>query len=276
MYSFDAPIVRDFETPMRLRLIHWNAEEARERAERLEAAGHRVAWKLPAGGPSGSPLSALRRDPPDAFVIDLSRIPSQGRDLGLALRSAKATRGVPLVFVGGDPAKVAKVRELLPDAVYASWRGIRGALRRAVAHPPAAPVVPGSVMAGYSGTPLPKKLGIKPGSTVALAGAPSGVEATLGELPEGAALRKSARADNDLLLWFVRSRRDLERRVAAMGERAGRDGLWILWPKKASGVKSDVSEKLVRAAGLGAGLVDYKICAFDATWSGLRFARRKR
>ncbi len=257
---------------MRLRLIHWNAEEARERAERLRAAGHEVAWKPPGGD---SPLTALRRDPPDAFVIDLSRIPSQGRDLGVALRAARSTRGVPLVFVGGDPEKVAGVRKLLPDAVYTSWRGIRGAVERAVARPPADPVVPGSVMAGYSGTPLPKKLGIKPGSTVALSGAPSDAATTLGALPAGATLRKSALARNDLLLWFVRSRRDLERRVAAMGERAGRDGLWILWPKKASGVKTDVSEPVVRAAGLGAGLVDYKICAFDATWSGLRFARRK-
>ena len=225
---------------------------------------------------AGRALRALRADPPDAVVIDLSRLPAQGRDLGVALRRSKSTRRVPLVFVGGSRAKVAGVKQHLPDAAYGDWRGIRPTLRRAIAHPPTDPVKPASALAAYSGTPLPKKLGIKPDSVVALVGAPEGFEDLLGELPEGVTLRPRAQGRCDLIVWFAASRRELERRVARLGSVAGAGGLWIAWPKKASGVVTDLSERVVREAGLAAGLVDYKIAAIDETWSGLRFARRKR
>ena len=129
-------------------------------------------------------------------------------------------------------------------------------------------------MAGYSGTPLVKKLGIKENAVVALVGAPRDFEKTLGRLPGGVTLRRRAGSRADLTLWFAKSARDLEGRIARMAASIGRDGLWIAWPKKASGVVTDLSEGLVRRSGLATGLVDYKICAIDATWSGLRFARR--
>jgi hypothetical protein len=78
-----------------------------------------------------------------------------------------------------------------------------------------------------------------------------------------------------MLLWFVQERDELRRRIGEIGAAAGASGLWIAWPKKASGVKCDVSEGDVREAGLAHGLVDFKVCAIDATWSGLRFARRR-
>lgn len=143
----------------RIRLIHWYAREAAERAARLRAAGYRVEI---------DPLTTdvLRRiggKPPAAVVIDLGRIPSQGRDAALALRTSRAARRVPLVFAGGEPEKVERVRGVLPDAVYTDWRRIGGALKRAIAHPPIDPVVPESSLAGYSATPLPRKLGIRAG-----------------------------------------------------------------------------------------------------------------
>lgn len=255
----------------RLRLIHWNAEEARERAERLEAAGYEVVHAPldPAG------LRELRQNPPAVVVIDLSRMPTQGRDVGVAVRHYRSTRQVPIVFVDGDPAKVERVKKQLPDAVYTKWSRIRSALKRAIAHPPTDPVVPESAMAGYSGTPLTKKLGIKANSTVVLVGAPKDFEKTLGTLPEGVKLRRQARGRNDLVIWFAGSRKDLESRVERLGQLAGTGGLWIAWPKQASGVRTDLTQTVVRKAGLAVGLVDYKICAIDATWSGLRFARRK-
>ena len=134
---------------------------------------------------------------------------------------------MPLVFVGGDAVKVARVCELLPDAVYSDWAGIHEALAHAMEHPPSEPVVPASNLAGYSGTPLPRKLGIKSGYAVALVGAPEGFERTLGELPPDATLRRRAQGRCDLIIWFVGARRELERRTARYGARAGAGGLWI-------------------------------------------------
>ncbi len=220
-------------------------------------------------------MRRLRQSPPSALIIDLSRLPSQGRDLALAVREYKSTRYVPIVFVEGDAEKVARVKKNLPDAAYTSWRRIRSSLKRAIAHPPQAPIVPSSRLDGYSGTPLPKKLGIKADSVVALVGAPPGFEITLGELPEGVSLRKQARGRPDLVIWFARSKSELERRVERMGALAGAGGLWIAWPKKASGIDTDLSQNIVRRTGLASGLVDYKVCAIDSVWAGLKFTRRK-
>ena len=243
------------------------------RAADLRRAGHDVRVLRPKGLPD---LRALRRGPPDAIVIDLGRLPSQGGAIATALRQQKATRAVPLVFVAGDPEKTRRVRALLPDAVCTTWPGLRAALRRALAGgAAAAPVVPGT-MAGYSGTPLPKKLGIRSGAGLALMGAPEGFHETLGPLPPGVAVREGGRGLANVILLFVRSRAELARRFGsaarAMGEPAA---LWIAWPKRASGVRTDLAEQAVRDHGLAAGLVDYKIAAIDATWSGLCFARRR-
>ena len=79
----------------------------------------------------------------------------------------------------------------------------------------------------------------------------------------------------DLALWFVRSNRDLESAIGRMSAAVPGGGIWIIWPKKASGILTDVSEPVVRQAGLAHGLVDFKVCAVDATWSGLKFSRRR-
>ena len=255
----------------RIRLIHWNAAEAAERASRFPADEFQVDYsQLDTAG-----LRVLRANPPDALVIDLGRLPSQGRDVGVAMRQARATRDIPLVFVDGDSAKVQRVRQLLPDAVYTDWPNIQSELRAAIARPSPQPVVPESALAGYSGTPLPRKLGIKPGYAVAIPSAPNDFPKILGHLPANVVLRRRVQGRCDLIVWFVGSRRQLRRRVRRYGQQAGAGGLWICWPKKASGVKSDLSERAVREAGLANGLVDYKIASIDQTWSGLRFTRRK-
>ena len=256
----------------RVRLIHWNAAEAKERAARLRAAGYHVAADVPSGP---TLLRELQENPPAAVVIDLSRLPAQGRDVGVALRVSRAARQMPLVFVGGDPAKVARVKELLPDATYTTWDRIRTSLKRAIARPATEPVPLRSKFAAYAATPLIKKLGIRADAVVGLVGAPDGFQKTLGRLPDGAVVRNQARGQCELLLWFTTSRKDLERRVRQMGALAGRDGLWILWPKASSGLGSDLTQTVVRKIGLAAGLVDYKIAAIDATWSGLRFTRKR-
>jgi hypothetical protein len=242
------------------------------RAGELETLGFTVRY-YPVD--AGRLLGILKSEPPDAVVVDLSRSPAQGRDLAVALRIHGSTRRVPLVFVEGDPGKVAAVKRLLPDATYTGWGELGVELRKAIADPPSNPVVPDSALAGYSGTPLPKKLGIKQGSRVLLAGAPEGFFETLGPLPDGARLLTRYGKEAGLILWFVRSRKDLEGGLVKWVPRVGRGGIWILWPKKSSGIPSDLTQAVVRQAGLRSGLVDYKIAAVDEIWSGLKFAVRK-
>ena len=128
---------------------------------------------------------------------------------------------------------------------------------------------------GYSGTPLVTKLGIKSGMRVALSGAPRGFRRELVGLPRDVRLSVQIAAQPDLIIWFVQSRRTVEGMMPEMATRMGA-GLWVAWPKKASGVHTDVTEDLIRNAGLANGLVDYKVCAISPIWSGLKFARRKR
>ena|SRR5215469_2977277 len=131
-------------------------------------------------------------------------------------------------------------------------------------------------MAGYSGTPLVKKLGIKPDALVALLGAPPAFERLLRPVPAGVRFTTRAAGEPALVIWFATSQRALEGRVQDVARLIGRGaGLWIAWPKRASGVATDLSEDVVRAAGLAHDLVDYKVCAIDETWSGLKFARRR-
>jgi len=189
-------------------------------------------------------------------------------------RRIKSTRNVPILFVGGDSERAANVRKLLPDAAFAEWSGIKSAIVKAIRNPPKAPVVPGT-MAGYSGTPLPKKLGIRENYSCALVNAPDRFERKLGPLPTGATIVEDGRRANVAVL-FVASQAELARDFRPLAKALPEKvAFWIAWPKKASGVKTDLTENVIREFGLGAGWVDYKVCAIDETWSGLCFARRK-
>jgi hypothetical protein len=132
-------------------------------------------------------------------------------------------------------------------------------------------------MAGYSGTPLVKKLGIKEGHHVAFLDAPADFDRTLGRLPADVVVvtAVAGRRSYDVMVFFIQSSAKLRRRFAALARRldpAG--GFWVAWPKKASGVATDLTEDIVRQIGLETGLVDNKVCAVDETWSGLRFVVR--
>jgi hypothetical protein len=252
----------------RATLIHWHPEEGAARLPLIRAAG----WEAECIRPEGGNLRPLRENPPSAFVIDLSRLPSHGRDVGQALRQFAATRHVPLIFAGGDAEKVLKVREVLPDAVFCDWDGVREALHTAVATMPDEPVVP-QPMAGYSGTPLAKKLGVKAGSRLCLIHAPQGFTARL-SVPPGVQVRERA-AESERVLFFVRNRKELSSGFASAAKAvADKGGLWVIWPKKASGIETDIAQPHIREFCMDRGWVDYKICAVDETWSGLLFSRR--
>jgi hypothetical protein len=168
------------------------------------------------------------------------------------------------------------VRGLLPDAVFTPLSRVRGAVRKALAKPPAKPVTPGA-MDIYAGTPLARKLGIRSDSTVALLGAADEFEARLGDLPSGVRVRKQARGKANVVVLFTKSHEELKRRLpVAIRAMKSPGRLWLAWPKRASGIETDLSQAIIRATGLEAGLVDYKICAIDEAWSGLCFSRRTR
>jgi hypothetical protein len=129
--------------------------------------------------------------------------------------------------------------------------------------------------AGDSGTPLPRKLGMKEGSRVAVLSAPDDFDATLGPLPDGVVVRRRLRGPLDVVVFFTTSRAKLDRRIDALRaalDPAGR--LWVAWPKRASGVATDVTESVVREIALAHRLVDNKVAAVDATWSGLQLVIR--
>jgi hypothetical protein len=132
-------------------------------------------------------------------------------------------------------------------------------------------------MAGYSGTPLAQKLGIKPGHRVLLSQAPRGFTKTLGALPEGAKVADAAasRGSFDVAVAFVTSSSELDKSLAKLKSRMDpAAGFWVAWPKRASGVATDVTEDVVRQKAIASGLVDNKVCAVDDTWSGLRLVYR--
>ena len=132
-------------------------------------------------------------------------------------------------------------------------------------------------MAGYSGTPLIKKLGIKANSRIALINAPANFLSELGNLPDDCTVVSRLGKPLQFVLIFVKARRELEKQFEALAAKITPEGMiWVAWPKKSAGVITDLTFDLVQKTGLGCGLVDVKICAIDDTWSGLKFVYRLR
>ena len=253
----------------RLVLIHWKEEESKPLVARLRELGFAAEWIAPRGGAG---LKQFTQSPPNVFVVDLSRMPSQGMWVGFELRRRKATCGAVVLFIGGADDKVEKTRRMLPDATFLRWEDSDARLRRAIDQalpgpPPKAP--PGGEMAQYANVPLAKKLGVEPGIAVVPIGAPEDLCERLG-ITVGAPVGQR-------VLLFVRSSDDLFNGFDAAARRVSRGGaLWVIWPKKSSGVRTDLSEQSIRELANDSGWTDYKVCAVDATWSGLLFAPRKK
>jgi hypothetical protein len=128
----------------------------------------------------------------------------------------------------------------------------------------------------YSGTPLPRKLGIKEGSKVAFVGQPRSFRSTLGPLPPASSVRPQVRGPLDVIVSFDTRRRALRRRFRSLAKGLSPSGgLWIAWPKKSSGMTTDLSFQEVQSIGLEAGLVDNKSCSIDDDWQALRFVIRR-
>ena len=256
-----------------VRLVCWNQDLARERARVIEEAGFHVdASPLDPGGLIGY----FRASMPAAVLIDLDRLPSHGREVAVALRNSKVTRHVPIVFAGGQEEKVQRIRQELPDAQFTGWNGVARALKKALRGAPAEPVQPVTHMQRYAGSSLVKKLGFTPRTKAVLLGAPEDFAEKLGELPEGVEIQTRLGRQTKLAIWFVRSRYELELETELLSARLPvGSSVWIVHPKQTGRYKVDFNQNDVRAAGLAAGLVDYKVCAVDADWSGLKFTHTK-
>lgn len=192
------------------------------------------------------------------------RMPSYGRAMGGVLRETKSTRAIPIVFLEGDPEKTARVRELLPDAGFATLPRIVPALQRAVRSAPAEPIVP-----NRREVPAAQKLRIPERARVSLIGAPEGFEEALG----GA--RVTASRDGDIVLLFARTAAALGRELPKLAKIVPDRRLWVIWPKRASRKAGDLSLPRIHDACAPLGLVAYKTCSVDATWSAVAVSRRR-
>jgi hypothetical protein len=249
----------------RVRIIHWREEEAGGLIETCRSAGFQVDYD--AGG--GTVVTrAIRAKLPDVFAIDLSRLPSHGREVAVWLRRAKRTRSIPLVFVGGEQAKIAAIRGLLPDAWYCQPRNVASALRRALQAKATGcePVAPTAVPEKAAAL----KLGIAAGGVVSVIQPPRGFPELLGEIPDDVEFTESSAP---LTLWFLHDRESLMEGLREMRRLAARTKLWLVWRKGGKG--EGLTQNLVRETAREAGLVDYKICSVDQNWSAMLFALKK-
>lgn len=254
----------------RLRLLHWKAAEAQPLLELLTQAGHHVEYEETF---QSEWLRCWRKSPPDAFIIDLSRLPSQGREIAVALKQSPATRRIPIVFCAGEAEKVARIRTLLPEAIYCDVAHLKQSVSAALKSKPADTPVPPAMMNRYADRTAAQKLGIRAGCTVALIEPPSHVEAVLGALPENVEFVEDG--DADITLCFVHDTDSLRQAFSDLRRRADKTKLWMLWRKKTSSHHAGITEPAVRETGTSMGLVDYKICSVDKTWSGMLFARKR-
>ncbi len=270
------------KTPARVRLVSWNEDTAQVRAHQLTGMGFSVDASSLLG--RGGVIGHFREAAPDAVVLDLDRLPSHGREVGVVLRSSRSTRHLPLIFAGGDSEKVERIRVALPDAVFTSWDNIADAVRHAMAHPVATPIKPTPHMERWAGASLSRKLDIKPGTQVAVLGVfdgfPGGFEGfaeLLGDLPVGTALVKRFTPKTQLTLNLVGTLRELAAAFEHATARLPKDtSLWIIHPKRTKTMSVDFNQNDVRELGLASGFVDYKVCAVNSEWSGLKFARKKK
>jgi CheY-like chemotaxis protein len=254
----------------RVRVIHWKSAEAGSLVEAVRAAGFEPEYDP---DPNGSALARMiTSNPPDAVAIDLSRLPSHGREMAVWMRNRKTTRTIPIVFVGGEPEKIEKVKAVLPDAAYADWASLGRLLKAACKGRAQNPVVPPSAMERFKSKSAAQKLGIAAGSTVGLMDAPRDYATVLGEMPEGVEFAEDPEAPQNVTLWFIRDSEAMMGAIRRMRAWASKTKLWLLWPK---GATNRFREGPIREMGIENGLVDYKICSVNEQWSGILFARKK-
>lgn len=247
----------------RVRLIHWKAAEAAPVVARLERVGHTVDYV------ERPDQRVLRAAGPEAIVIHLGRLPSHGREVGVWLRQSKATRAIPLLFAGGEPDKIDRVREVLPDAVFTDDDA---GLLRALKNLSAVTALPPRPAPEHA-KPLSAKLGLQAGMKVQVIDAPGGFIQWLAPLTADLEFTEEPAA---FTLAFQHDAEAFRAALPELRRAAERGKLWIGWRKQASR-KHDtaLTATSIREAAARYGLVDYKICALNAEWSAMAFGKRR-
>lgn len=252
---------------VKISVVHFRPEEADSllRALRSSKFEPEIAY----------PPKFRKDNPPIAVVLSLARSPANVRWVAYSLRKSKWSRLIPLVFVDGEPEKVAAMRRVIPDATYTTLAKVGPALREAMNRILEDVAVPES----YSdpGRSLAQKLGLQPGHRVAVVNEPPEFRRVLGEVPEDVELVEWPDRRTQLTLWFVRTFGELEEGFEALLDRIQSGPLWVCWPKQASGVRSDLTMTNIREVAMRHNRVDVKVLRIDRTWSGsLIFRRRAR
>ncbi len=253
-----------------VRLFHVKAEEAEALVTLMTDAGYNVHYP---GEREPSPYAKIKALDPAAVVIDLSRNPTHARYVGTEIRRHKGLRHIPIVFVDGDQERVRMAKAMLPDAVFTKRDRLKEALD--LLEPVVDPVVPaGTILSNRSPA---EKLGIKAGARVALIRPPIDYSRVIGPLPEGASLEEDPREVLPLTLWFVSDSDEFLESLKAIRKLAAKSRVWIVYPKQTAKRKKDagLTQNLIREGARSVGLIDYKICSVDDTWTGFALAVKK-
>ena len=251
----------------RVRLFHWRAAEAKPLIQELREAGYTVDYP---GDKLNGTYRKMRDKPPVAALIDLTRMPSHGRYVAMAIRTSKALRHIPIVFVDGDPEKVERLKKEYPDATYSSREKLPAVLKRV--RPVKDPVVPKTMISAPSDRTTAQKMGIREGMRVAVIDAPGDYARILGPLPEGAEWVEAPDEALPMTVWFAADADAYLTGLRRMRQIAGKSRLWVVYRK---GQKDGLTQFMIRDAALAVGLVDYKICSVNEAWSGLLFTVKK-
>lgn len=234
----------------RVRVIHWKPAEAEPLVAACRAAGFEVEFDGALDARETG--KAIQENRPDAVVIDSTRVPSHGRMFALWLGERKATREIPVLLLDGAAQALspAKLKQKIKAAIR-DW-------------------IPPERVESHSTKTTAEKLGLKPGGTLAVLDAPRDVGAVIGPLPEGAQLDESD--SGDVTLWFLHDEASLLDNLQTLRRLAPNTKLWTAWRK---GGRDGLKEDGIREAAIGVGLVDYKVCCLNPTWSAIALARRK-
>ncbi len=251
----------------RVRVIHWKAAEVGPLLAALRDAGVEAEYDDCESTPELS--RRIRQNPPDVIVIDISRSPSLGRSVAEWFHRTKALRDIPILFANGAQDKVAKLREVVPDAVCVDNKTLKATLGKVLK---SRSFVASPIVLPHVEKTTAQKLGIDKGGSVGVVDAPRGYLKALGELPDDAEVIEEPEAPPVTTLWFIHDPESFLDSLPKMWTIAARTRLWILWRKGSTNGLTQVS---IREAAREAGLVDYKICSVSKEWSGMLFARKK-